>query len=85
MTIQVELDPETEARLAAAATRRGMALEAYVGIVLQEHAPNYATGTGILKPGDVEAMTQELTKGSKSLPVLPPEATERASFYEDRC
>jgi hypothetical protein len=29
-------------------------------------------------------MTKELTRGSENLPILPPEATERASFYEDR-
>lgn len=85
MLIVVELDAETEARLTAQANRRGMALEAYAVKILQEHAPNYATGTGILQQGDVEAMTGELTEGSENLPVLPPEATDRASFYEDRC
>lgn len=84
MTIQVELDAETEARLVAQAARRGIAPDKYAGQILRENLPVYLTGTGILKPGDVEEMTKELTRGSEKLPVLPPEATERASFYEDR-
>jgi len=84
MTILVDVSPEVEARLAAEAEARGIPLEAYAGKILEENLPIYATGTGILAPGDVEAMTRELTRGSENLPVLPPEATERASFYEDR-
>jgi hypothetical protein len=84
MTLQIELDAETEARLKAQAERRGIAPEQYAGEFLRENLPFPGVGTGILKPGDVRAMTKELTKGSKDLPVLPPEATERASFYPDR-
>jgi hypothetical protein len=83
MTIQVELSPEVEARLAADAVARGMALAQYAGKLLTEAASN-AGGSGRLKPGDVERMTKVMTMGSKDLPILPPEATERASFYEDR-
>lgn len=83
MTIQVEVSPEVEARLAAEASLRGMPLEEYAGKVLEENVP-MRTGTGILSPGDIERMTEELTRGSENLPVLPPEATERESFYEDR-
>jgi hypothetical protein len=84
MTIQVELDPETQARLAAEADRRGMTVEDYAGKILRDFTPTYATGTGILKPGDVERMTDELTQGSTGLPVLPPEANNRDFYYEDR-
>jgi hypothetical protein len=83
MTIQVELSPEVEARLEADAVARGMALEQYAGKLLAEAASN-AGGSGILEPGDVERMTQVMTMGAEDLPTLPPEATERASFYEDR-
>ena len=60
MTMLVELDPETEARVAAQAGRRGMAPERYVGEFLRENVPNYATGTGtgILTPGDVEELSR---------------------------
>jgi hypothetical protein len=84
MTIQVELNPETEARLMAESVARGLSLQEYVGQILRSHARNYATGTGILKPGDVDEMTRELTLGSEKLPVLPPEVNNRESYYEDR-
>jgi hypothetical protein len=84
MTIQVEVSPEVEARLAAQAEARGMAIEAYAGKLLAESVPMYAAGTGVLTPEIVERMTQELTRGSEHLPVLPPEANDRESYYEDR-
>jgi hypothetical protein len=84
MTIQVEISPEAEAILAADAVMRGMALEKYAGKLLEDAATPYATGTGILKPGDVAAMTKELTKGSEKMPILTLEANERSSYYEDR-
>ena len=84
MTIQVELSPEVEARLAADAIVRGMALEQYAGKLLAEAAAPYAAGTGRLTREELRAMREELTRGSEKLPILPPEATERASFYEDR-
>jgi hypothetical protein len=84
MTIQVELSPEAEAQLAAGAVVRGMAIEQYAGKLLQEALTPYATGTGILSPGDVEAMSNRLSEGSEKLPILTLEANERASYYEER-
>lgn len=84
MTIQVQLNSDTEMRLAAEANSLGMTLEAYASKILREYAPKYATGTGILRPGDVQEMTEELTRGSEHLPVLPPEANNREFYYEDR-
>ena len=84
MTLLLDLDPETEARLKAQAEQRGIAPEQYAKQLLRENLRLYATGTGILKPGDVAEMTRELTRGCENLPILPPEATERSSFYEDR-
>jgi hypothetical protein len=84
MTILLELDPETEARLRAQADRRGIAPEQYAGEFLRDNLPLYATGTGILKPGDVERMTKVMTAGSEHLPILPPEVNDRESYYEDR-
>lgn len=84
MTIQVELTPEAEAQLATEAVARGIAMEQYAGKLLQDALTPYATGTGILTPGDVQAMTNALTKGSEKLPVLTLEANQRASYYEDR-
>lgn len=84
MTIQIELDPQIEARLAAEASERGIALETYAGQILERAASPYPAGTGILKPGDIDEMTKVMTAGSEHLPILPPEVNDRASYYEDR-
>jgi len=84
MTIQIELSPETEARLANEAALHNIPPEKYAGKLLQEALETYASGTGVLTVEDIEAMTAVMTEGSEHLPVLAPEATERASFYEDR-
>jgi hypothetical protein len=84
MTIVVEISPEVEASLKAEAEAYGMELPKYAGKVLEERLHRYATGTGILKPGDVDEMTRVMTAGSESLPVLPPEVNNRESYYEDR-
>jgi len=84
MTIQVELDPETEARLTAQTAQRGMAPGQYAGEFLRDNLPLFSTVTGILRDCDLDEMTRELTRGSENLTILPPEATGRASFYEDR-
>jgi hypothetical protein len=70
--------------LRAQADRRGIAPEQYAGEFLRDNLPLYATGTGILKPGDVERMTKVMTAGSEHLPILPPEVNDRESYYEDR-
>jgi hypothetical protein len=84
MTIVVEVSPELEASLKAEAELHGMELAKYAEKILEERRHRYATGTGILKPGDVAEMTKVMTAGSESLPVLPPEANNRESYYEDR-
>ncbi len=84
MTILIELSPETEARLSAEAVVRGIAPEIYAESLLRDALSSAPAGTGILTPEDVDELTRVLTEGSEKLPVLPPEATERASFYEDR-
>ena len=84
MTIQVEISPEAEAKLAAAAGARGIPVETYAGSLLQEALVPFATGTGILSPGDVDALSKKLSEGSERLPILTLEANERASYYGDR-
>ena len=84
MTILLELDPETEARLKAQADSRAIAPEQYAVEFLREVLPLYSPGSGRLLPGDVERMTKVMTGGSESLPILPPEVNNRESYYEDR-
>lgn len=84
MKIQVELTPETEARLTAAARARGVAPEKYAWSLLQEVLASSAGGTGRLTIEEFHAMLSELAEGSKRLPNIPTEAFTRESFYEDR-
>jgi hypothetical protein len=84
MTIQVEVSPEVEARLTVLAAARGIPPEEYASRILEDNLGDFTSGTGILTPGTVEKMTEELTRGSENLPVLPPEANNRESYYEDR-
>jgi hypothetical protein len=84
MTIQVELSPEVEARLASQAVVRGMALEAYASKLLQEAAMPRATGTGVLTSEELRAMLREVAEGSEGLPSLPTSSFNRESFYESR-
>ena len=84
MTILLELDPETEARLNAQAERRAIAPEQYAVEFLRNNLPFHGAGTGRLEPGDVDEMTKVMTAGSEHLPILPPEVNDRESYYEDR-
>lgn len=84
MTIHVELSPETEARLTAAAQARGVALEKYAGTLLHEVLASPPTGSGILTVDELHTMLREIAEGSDSLPHLPTTAFTRESFYEGR-
>jgi hypothetical protein len=84
MTILVEVSPELEARLSAEARSRGMAVEDYAVKILENNIPASSTGTGRLTPEEVHALSERLSAGSESLPILPPEVNDRASYYEDR-
>ena len=48
MTILLDLDPETEARLTAQAVQRGMAPEQYAGELVRENLPSHDTEKGEL-------------------------------------
>ncbi|HZB89141.1 MAG TPA: hypothetical protein VE291_10815 [Terracidiphilus sp.] len=84
MTLQIELDPETEARLVAAAQQRGLAPERYASEFLRDFVPGAAVSFRRLSPGDIEALSERLSRGSENLPILPPEVNDRESYYEDR-
>jgi hypothetical protein len=84
MTLTIELDAETEARLTAQATQRGVSPEQYAGDLLRIYTPGIPSGDGKLTKQILEDLTRELTRGSEKLPVLSPEANNRESYYEDR-
>lgn len=84
MTIVVELDPATEARLTAEAEARGLAVEVYAGAVLRDSGQVHATETRKLTPQDLDKMAAKLTQFSHKMPVLPLSVNDRESYYEDR-
>jgi hypothetical protein len=84
VTIQIDLSPDTEARLAAEAHAHGVAVEAYAGSLLQQALASTAPGTGELTVEKFRAMLDALARDSENLPNLPTESFTRDSFYEDR-
>ena len=84
MTLQVELDPQTEALLATAAKLSGMEPATYVHKLIVNSLPPYPSGTGRMTHAEFEELTRVLTRDSEKHPILPPEVNDRASYYEDR-
>jgi hypothetical protein len=84
MTIQIELSPESEARLVAEAQARGVPLETYAGSLLQQILASPVHSSGNLTIEKFHAMLDALAKGSERLPDLPTESFTRETFYEDR-
>ncbi|HMD86578.1 MAG TPA: hypothetical protein VKO18_17975 [Terriglobia bacterium] len=84
MTIQVELDPELGARLAAQARAQGMPLERAAARILEEAMASRCTASCDLTVGEFHALLASMAEGSERLPNLPTESFTRESFYEDR-
>jgi hypothetical protein len=84
MTIQIELNPETEARLASEAQRLGVAPEAYAGALLQDALSPPSQESGRLTVQEVQAMLDGIAEGSEQLPKVATSSFSRESFYEDR-
>ncbi len=84
MTIQVELNPEIEARLVAGAQARGISVEEYAETLLKEAVALQVEPSGRLSIKELHAMLDAIAEGSDKLPSLPTSAFSRESFYEDR-
>lgn len=83
MTIRVELNPETEARLIAEARAKGLPLEKAAEELLKEALATRPLARGQLRVEDFHRMLEAMAEGSERLPDLPTESFSRASFYED--
>jgi hypothetical protein len=83
MTIQIELSPQAEARLAVEALAHGLAPEKYAGRLLQEVLAPAVGASGKLTVEQFHAMLDALAEGSENLPDLSTESFTRESFYED--
>ena len=84
MTIQVELNPEVEARLAAKARAEGMPLERAAARILEEAMVSRFTTSSNLTIGDIHTMLASMSEGTECLPKLPTGRFTRERFYEDR-
>lgn len=83
MTIQLELNPDITARLAAGAQSRGVPVEQYAESLLR-NAMAVSETTGQLSQQELHEMLNAFGQGSENVPQLPTTAFTRASFYEDR-
>jgi hypothetical protein len=84
MTIQVDLNPEIEARLIAEARSQGLPLEELAERLLRQALAASSLPNGVLSVGEFHRMLEEMAEGSEKLPSLPTESFTRESFYEDR-
>ncbi len=86
MTIQIELQPEAEARLNAEARERGLPLNRYLELKLNDGGASVARparSARDMSPEERKAWLDGLARRSDHMPILPPEAFSRESFYED--
>jgi hypothetical protein len=84
VTIQLELNSEVAARLAAEARSRGMRMEEYVESLLRNATVPAFDTTGQLSLQELDDMLEAVGKDSERVPHLPTAAFTRESFYEDR-
>ena len=82
MSITLELPPEIEEVLTAQARARGLQLDVYVRVLIEERAAT-AHRVHTMTPAEVDAELDELARDSEKLPYLPPEALTRESIYKD--
>ena len=84
MTIRVELNPETEARLKVEARAKGLPLEKVAEQLLKEALTKSTLSRGQMSVEEFHRMLDAMAEGSERLPDLPTESFSRESFYEDR-
>jgi len=82
--IQIELQPELEAQLAAEAQSRGMELEGYIQKPITERAAGSQHPSSSNRPAAIDELLEQLAAHSDKIPDLPDEAFTRESFYRDR-
>jgi hypothetical protein len=84
MTIKVDLNPETEARLAAEAHAQGLPVERVAERILNDALANRSFTRGAMNVEQFHEMLEAMAQGSDQLPGLPTSSFSRESFYEDR-
>jgi len=82
--IQVHLEPEVEAQLAAEARARGLSPESYVEQLIAERTAKPASQAGPAnRLASLEKFFDEMAAHAEKIPLLPDEAFTRESFYQD--
>jgi hypothetical protein len=88
MTLMIDLPPELESRLREEAAKNGLEASQYVLRLIERQLPSESSRGGslwdTLSPEEWIREFEAWTESHRDLPVLPPEAYERASFYEGR-
>jgi len=84
VTIKVQLNAETEARLKAEAQAQGLPLETVAERLLKEALAGRSLSSGQMSIEEFHRMLGAMAEGSQKLPELPTESFSRESFYEDR-
>ena len=84
MTIQLEVNPEIEARLLAEARDQGITPDKAPERLLEEAVAPRSLPQGNLTVEEFHRMLEALAADSEQLPNLPTERFTRESFYEDR-
>ena len=84
MTIRVELNPETEARLIAEARAQGLPVETIAERLLKDALTGSSFSRGQLGVEEFHRMLAAISEGAESLPDLATESFSRESFYDDR-
>jgi len=84
MTIRVELNPETEARLIAEARAKGLPLEKVAEQILKEALSGLSLSRGQMSIEEFHRMLDAMAEGAERLPDLPTVSFSRESFYGDR-
>lgn len=82
MTIQLDLNPETEARLIAEAHSQGVTPEELAERLLKDALTGTCFPPGALTVDEFHAMLDAMAEGSENLPELTTESFSRESFYE---
>ena len=85
MPTQIEVQPETAARIAAYAQARGLSVDEFLRSLL-ERAETAAEPTPkrAQTAEEIKAFLDSLAEGSENRPSLPPEANSREYYYEER-
>ncbi len=82
MTLNIELAPEVEARLAVQAQAQGVDLPTYASVVLEQAASRQISSRSA-SLSEFEAALDRLAARSDNIPLLPDEAFTRESLYRD--